>query len=54
MSTLPERFLKRVVDEFSRIPKVQGKVSFTFEVNCGTGGTINTMKVKRYYEDEER
>ena len=51
---VPERFWKRVMREFSVLPVTQGKVSLTFEMNCGTGGTINSMKVKRYIEDEER
>ncbi|MDH5666566.1 MAG: hypothetical protein OEY86_00965 [Nitrospira sp.] len=53
-ASVPERFLKRVQREFAMIPLVQGKVILTFEISCGTGGIVNTFKVKRFTEDEER
>jgi hypothetical protein len=51
---LPEKYMKRVVQEFASVPKLQGKLILTFEISCGTGGTINAFKVKRFTEDEER
>lgn len=51
---LPEKYMKRVLQEFSLVPKLQGKLILTFEISCGTGGTVNTFKVKRFTEDEER
>jgi len=51
---LPEKYMKRVLAELSCLPHVQGKVSLTVEINCGTGGTVSSMKVKRFSEDEER
>lgn len=53
-TSLPDRFMKRVLREMAAIPKMQGKLILTFEISCGTGGTINTFKVKRFTEDEER
>lgn len=53
-ATLPERYLKRVLHEFTRILTTQGKTVLTFELNHGTGGVVNSMKVKRFMEDEER
>ena len=52
--SLPERFVKRILKELSVIPATQGKYCLTVEVNCGTGGVVNSMKVKRFMEDEER
>lgn len=51
---LPEKFLRRVQRELTQIPAVQGKTILTFEIGCGTGGIVNTFKVKRVTEDEER
>lgn len=54
MTSLPEKYMKRVLREFSSLPSVQGKIILTFEIGSGTGGVINTFKVKRFTEDEER
>lgn len=54
MTSLPEKYQKRVARELANLPVAQGKVCLTFEINCGTGGIVNSMKVKRYTEDEER
>lgn len=52
--SLPDKYIKRVLKELAAIPVVQGKAVLTFEISCGTGGTINKFNVKRFYEDEER
>lgn len=54
MMTLPERYIKRVLREFEELSLRQGKISLTFEISCGTGGTINAFKIKKFSEDEER
>lgn len=54
MNTLPEKYIKRVLREFSTVPVLQGKIVLTFEINCGTGGVINSFKIKRFIEDDER
>jgi len=51
---LPEKFMKRVIHEFSNLPMIQGKMFLTFEMDCGTGGSINKFRVKKFSEDEER
>lgn len=53
-NTVPDKFMKRILREFSTLPMFQGKIIVTFEMDCGMGGTINKFKVKRFTEDEER
>ena len=33
--------------------KGPGKLSLTLELNCGMGGVVNTIRVKRYTRSEE-
>ena len=53
--TIPSAHKKRIEAELSAIPVLQsGKHSLTFEFNFGTGGTLNSVKIKKYSEDEVR
>lgn len=52
--TIPDTILQRIKYELEHLPKVTGKVSLTLEFNCGTGGVLSAMKVKKYSEDEIR
>lgn len=54
MTGLPEPFRRRVLKELDDLPLVQGKATLTIEVNCGTGGSISSMKVKTITESEVR
>ncbi|WP_413937114.1 hypothetical protein [Nitrospira sp. BLG_1] len=54
VAILPDKYLKLVLREFEDLPLRQGKISLTFEISCGTGGTINALKVKKFHEYEER
>lgn len=52
--TIPPKFLDRIRKELESLPAVAGKVSLTLEFNCGTGGILGSLKVKKYSEDEMR
>lgn len=54
MTGLPEPFRRRVVAELDTLPLAQGKATLTIEVNCGTGGSVSSMKVKIITESEVR
>lgn len=49
---LPESAQKRIAHELSSIPAAEGKYFLTIEICCGSGGTLNALKVKRFAEDE--
>lgn len=51
---LPDKIKERIAHELSTVPAVQGKYVLTIETSCGSGGTLNSVKVKRYTEDEMR
>jgi hypothetical protein len=54
MTGLPDHYRKRVLKELDALPLAQGKATLTIEVNCGTGGSISSMKVKTITECEVR
>ena len=51
---IPPKMLDRIKRELESLPVVLGKVTLTLEFNCGTGGTLGSLKVKKYSEDEIR
>lgn len=52
--TLPKDLQTRIASELASIPMVHGKISLTIEANCGPGGTLSSVKFKRFSEDEWR
>lgn len=54
MNGLPAQYRARVLKELDALPLVQGKATLTIEINCGTGGSISSMKVKTITESEVR
>lgn len=54
MLTIPTSIQERITTELATIPSIVGKVHLTFEFNLGTGNVVNSLKVKRYIEDEVR
>ncbi len=52
--SIPPKMLDRIKRELESLPAVVGKVSLTLEFNCGIGGTLGSLKVKKYSEDEIR
>lgn len=53
--TIPPAHKKRIEAELATVPVVpSGKHTLTFEFHYGTGGTLSSMKVKKYSEDEVR
>ena len=54
MKGLPEKYRKTVLEELDAMPLSQGKATLTIEVNCGTGGSISSMKLKTITEFEVR
>jgi len=51
---IPQDKLARIQMELATLEEVIGKVVLTIEFNCSTGGKVNTMKVKKYSEEEVR
>lgn len=52
---LPDEWRRRILQRLDSLPQVEhGKVMLTVELNCGTGGKLNSMRVKQYIEDEVR
>lgn len=54
MTGFPDHYRQRVLKELDALPLAQGKATLTIEVNCGTGGTVSSMKVKTITEFEVR
>lgn len=52
--SIPTPMLERIKRELENLPAVMGKVSLTLEFNCGIGGKLSSLKVKKYSEDEIR
>ena len=54
MNELPEKFQKRILRELSQLRKIPGKTTLTFEMNSDMSNNMNSLKVKKYTEEEER
>lgn len=56
MNSLPPQRLDTIKKEIDAIPKLvgPGKYILTFEIGFATGGVVNSLKVKRYTEYEDR
>jgi len=55
MLTIPDNKKRRIDQELANIPVLpSGKHTLTFEFHYGTGGTLSSMKVKKFSEDEVR
>ncbi len=54
---LKDHHRSRILRELDRVPgslMKPGKISLTLIFNCGTNGTVQTIKVQKSIEDEER
>ena len=44
---------KAIIDhQLSTLPSIMGKIIMTVEMNCGMGGVVNSLKVKKFTEED--
>ncbi len=54
MNELPEKFQKRILREVAQLRVLPGKTNLTFEINGDTSNNVNSIKIKKYTEEEVR
>lgn len=52
MLTLSEKQRALIDRQLSTLPSMMGKIIITFELGCGMGGVVNSIKVKKFTEED--
>lgn len=52
MIKLSEKQKKHLADQVESLPSMMGKIIMTWEFSCGMGGVVNSIKVKKFTEED--